>query len=157
MDDKDVFAVWLADAVLQTSGDPIGAASLNQMIEDSGNSAEFSAKLDEAASQEKRPGDFGVEFLGPLLPVLLVALGRELWESYSKELVDKGGKALADATIDGVKALFRRKVATPAEAGASDAEVRAAAGRAGFSPEQTDTLLTKLHSPELAQTLGVQG
>ncbi|WP_158032219.1 hypothetical protein [Rhizobium rhizosphaerae] len=26
MDDKDVFAVWLADAVLQTSGDPIAAA-----------------------------------------------------------------------------------------------------------------------------------
>ena len=69
MDEKDVFAVWFADAMLQANDDPFGAASLNQMTEESATSAEFDAKLDEAASQEKRPGDFGIEFLGPLLPV----------------------------------------------------------------------------------------
>jgi hypothetical protein len=33
MDERDVFAVWLADAVPNTSGDPFGAATLNQMLE----------------------------------------------------------------------------------------------------------------------------
>ncbi|WP_158032218.1 hypothetical protein [Rhizobium rhizosphaerae] len=51
------------------------------MSEEANTSAEFAAKLEEAASQKKRPGDFGVEFIGPLLPLLLVTLGQELWKS----------------------------------------------------------------------------
>ncbi|WP_158032217.1 hypothetical protein [Rhizobium rhizosphaerae] len=48
---------------------------------------------------------------------------------------------------------MRQKVSNPEEAGATDQEVRAAATRAGFSPEQIETLLTTLHSPELVQAL----
>lgn len=157
MDDKDLFAVWFADAVLQTSGDPFAAASLQQMAEESRSSAEFDAKLDEAASQEKRPGDLGIEFLGPVLPVLLVTLGRELWASYCKELVEKGGKALADLTVDAIKGLVRRKLTAPGEMGVTDQQVRDAAERSGLSAEQIDALITTLHSPDLVQSLGAQG
>jgi hypothetical protein len=84
MDERDVFAVWLGDTVLRANGDDFGAAALGSIAQEK----DLNAALKDAGSNTRRPGDFGVEFIGPLLPVLLVEFGRLLWDAYSKALVE---------------------------------------------------------------------
>lgn len=153
MDEQDDFAVWVADGLLKAQDDEIAAASLSDLYAKSANPAEFDRQLDEASSQAKRPGDFGLEFIGPLLPVLFVEFGRLLWQAYSKELLSQGGKALAGATIDAVKALFKKKSASPEGLAEAEVHMRDVAQRAGLNNEQTEAVVAALRDPNLASTL----
>lgn len=153
MDEQDGFAVWIADGLLKAQDDDIAAASLSDLYANSPNSAEFNRQLDEASSQIKRPGDFGLDFIGPLLPVLFVEFGRLLWQAYSKELVSQGSKALAGATIDTVKSLFKRKVGTPEGLAEAETHMREVAKRSGLNSEQTEAVLAALRDPRLSAAL----
>ena len=156
MDDKDRFAVWLADTVLQANGDDFGAAALGALAEEGERTGDFDAALKGAASSTRRPGDFGVEFVGPLLPVLLVEFGRLLWAAYSKALAEQGGKALAAVTIDKIKELVnatfarRQSVLSAADA---EAQLRRAGQVSGLNDEQVNKLLDTLHNPEAVRAL----
>lgn len=153
MDEEDNFAVWLADGMLRADDDEFAAESLGQLFEEAKSSSDFSAKLEAAASQDVRPGDFGMEFIGPLLPILFVELGRMVWQSYSKALVDKGGKALADLTVEKVKSLFVAKLKTPEGMSEAEQQLHSIAITSGLNAEQADKLIVTLNNPRLAETL----
>ncbi|MFZ1430500.1 MAG: hypothetical protein WAS21_27465 [Geminicoccaceae bacterium] len=156
MDDKDKFSVWLADTILQANGDAFGAAALGALAEESERTGNFDDALREAGSNTRRPGDFGVEFVGPLLPVLLVEFGRLLWDAYSKALVEQGGKALASLTIEKIKELVkatfghRQSVLSITDA---EAQLRKAGQASGLNDEQVSKLLEKLRNPEAVRAL----
>lgn len=159
MDDKDRFAVWLADTVLQANGDAFGAAALTTLAQEGDRTGNFDAALREAGASTRRPGDFGVEFVGPLLPILLVEFGRLLWDAYSKALVEQGGKALASLTIDKgkelVKSTFshRQSVLDTDEA---EAQLRKAGRDTGLNEEQVGKLLGALRNSEAVRALSGQ-
>ena len=159
MDDKDKFAVWLADTVLQANGDAFGAAALGALAEEGERSGKFDDALREASSSARRPGDFGVEFVGPLLPVLLVEFGRLLWDAYSKALFEQGGKALASLTIDKVKELVKATFAHRQSILSTDdaeTQLRKAGAASGLNDEQVSKLLEALHNPEAVRALAEQ-
>jgi hypothetical protein len=157
MDDQDEFAVWLAETMLQATGDGFGAAALADIRKNVGPGGNLSQALSKASTHTQRPGDFGVEFVAPLLPVLLVEFGRLLWDAYAKALVEESGKALAKATVDGVKDMLRHTFSKPEGAAITSADAEAAlrqAGQtAGLNPAQVDKLVETLHSPETVRVL----
>jgi hypothetical protein len=156
MDDKDSFAVWMAGAVLRANNDEIAAEALGDLARQAQTSAELDAALNSTRSVGRRPGDFGVEFIGPLLPILLIEFGRMLWDAYAKSLADQGGKALATATLNMIKVLARRTwTQTPGAISPGEAEqrLREAALHCGLDSAQTEKLVSSLRSPELAHEL----
>lgn len=155
MDERDAFAVWLGDIILRANGDEFGAAALGSLAQEK----DFDAALKDAGSNPRRPGDFGVEFIGPLLPVLLVEFGRLLWDAYSKALVEQGGKALASVTVDKVKdqikATFSHRAAMLSAADA-EAQLREAGQASGLNDEQIGKLLEAFRNPAAVRALAGQ-
>lgn len=159
MNDKDTFSVWLAETVLVANGDAIGAATLSALARHARGEDGLDAVLAQASTNTKRPGDFGVEFVGAILPVLLVEFGRMLWDAYTKSLAEEGGKALATATIDAIKGLVRRTFR--GENGAlsiadAESQLRKAARASGLNDAQVDKLLETLHNPEAVRALAAR-
>jgi hypothetical protein len=153
MDDKDAFAVWVAEAMLLANGDEFSAAALVSLSRQANTSAEFDQALS-AAATNRRPGDFGVDFVSAILPVVLIEFGRMLWDAYAKSLAEEGGKALASATIDKIRQMARytwsrsRAVISLADA---EARLRQAASHAGLDAAQTNKLVQALHSPDMVR------
>jgi hypothetical protein len=159
VNDKDTFAVWLAETVLTANGDAIGAATLSALALQAQGEANLDAMLEQASTNTRRPGDFGVEFVGPLLPVLLVEFGRMLWDAYAKSLVEQGAKSLATVTIDKVKGLVRQTFSHQSDSlSIADAEsqLRKAGQAAGLNEAQVNKLLETLHNPEAVRALAKQ-
>jgi hypothetical protein len=159
MGDKDRFAVWLADTILHGNDVEFGAAALSSLEQEGERTGNFDAALRMAASNDRRPGDFGVEFVAPLLPVLLVEFGRLLWDAYSKALFEEGGKALASVTIDKIKSLVkatfshRDGLLSIADA---DAQLRKAGRDSGLNDQQINKLLESVHAPKAVRALAGQ-
>lgn len=156
MNDKDRFSVWLAEEVLRANGDMFGAAALGTLSQEGERTENFDAALREAGSSIRRPGDFGVEFVGPLLPILLVEFGRLLWDAYFKALVEQGGKALASATIEKAKELVKATFSGREgvlNADEAEALMRKAGRNAGLTEEQTVRLMEALRNPEAVRVL----
>lgn len=155
MEDKDAFAVWIAQAMLLANDDEFGAAALFNLAQPVHSGAELDAALAHA-SANRRPGDFGVEFVSAVLPVVLVEFGRMLWDAYVKSLAEEGGKALATVTMDKIRQLARRTwsgqsvVVSLAEA---ETRLRQAAAKAGLSAEQTSQLVKSLQSTTMRDGL----
>jgi hypothetical protein len=155
MGDKDRFAVWLADTILHGNDDEFGAAALASLEQEGERTGNFDAALRMAASNDRRPGDFGVEFVAPLLPVLLVEFGHP----YSKALFEEGGKALASVTIDKIKSLVkatfshRDGLLSIADA---DAQLRKAGRDSGLNDQQINKLLESVHAPKAVRALAGQ-
>jgi hypothetical protein len=159
VNDKDTFAVWLAETVLTADGDAIGAATLSALALQAQGEGNLDKVLEQASANTRRPGDFGVEFVGPLLPVLLVEFGRILWDAYAKSLVEQGGKALATVTIDTVKGLVRRTFTHQDSAlsiSDADTQLRKAGQAAGLNEAQVNKLLETLHNPEAMRALAAE-
>ena len=157
MSQRDEFAVWLAGSILETNDDEFGAAALADIGDRVNNGDSLDLALEGASAHDKRAGDFGVEFMAPLLPVLLVEFGRLLWDAYAKGLVEETGKALAKLTVDSVKDLLHRTFSKPEDAPIAPADVEAAlrqVGRtAGLNPAQIEKLVETLHTPETVRAL----
>lgn len=152
MNDRDTFAIWIATSMLRASNDEFSEAALANIASRAKTSAELD-QLVSTAPADGRPGDFGVEFAGTLIPPLLIAFGRLLWDAYSKSLVEQSAKALAKSTIEKAKDLARRTWSrAPNTISLSDAETRLrdVAIRAGLDAAQTEMLVSCLHSPEMA-------
>jgi len=149
LEEKDSFAVWMADTVLRANNQDIEADLLMSMAEEAVSPAAFDEALKAASTSETRPGDMGLEFLGPLLPVVLVEFGRLVWQAYAKSLMEEGAKAAAAATIDAVKSLVKKSFAhAPDAPPMSDIEnsLRAAAAKAGVKADVTEQLVASLRS-----------
>ena len=156
MDDKDTFAVWVAGSVLRANEEDFEAATLDDLAAGVKTTGDLDAALKEASSDTRRPGDFGLEFIGPLLPVILVEFGRLLWDSYVKSLADEGGKELASATIDKIKAMARGSWSHNASAmplSEVEARLREAATHAHLTRPQTEKLVTYMLHPEVEHEL----
>jgi hypothetical protein len=156
MDKRDEFALWIATEVLRANEDALSASALEQIGERAASPQALEAALQEAAAQSRRPGDFGVEFIGPLIPVVLVGFGRLLWDEYVKALAKNGGDALAKLTIEAVKELVRKtwsqdgSTLTVTEA---EGRLREAAAKAGLDGAQTEVVLGSLRKPAVAAAL----
>lgn len=158
MNDQDAFAVWIASAMLRASNDEFAEEALASLASQAKTSAELDKLVAEAAG-DRRPGDFGVDFVGALVPALLISFGRVLWDAYAKSLTDQGAKALAAATIDKVKKLARRTWSRSSDTiSLIDAEtrLREAASRTGLDAAQTEKLVSCLHSPEMADVVAAE-
>jgi hypothetical protein len=152
MNDEDTFAVWIAAAVLRTDGDTVAASTLEHMASQTSVDRPLDTVLGSAAAPRKRPGDFGLEFVAPFLPLVLVEFGRLLWHAYTAALAKKGGEALATATVDRIKALLKRTLSNKeAEISLAEAEerLRQAALAQHLSAEQTNRLIASLRDPRL--------
>jgi hypothetical protein len=159
MNDKDTFAVWVAETVLVANGDAIAAATLSALARQTQGEGGLDTVLEQASANTRRPGDFGVEFVGPLLPVLFVEFGRMLWDAYVKSLAEQGGRALATTTIDTVKGLVRRTFTHQDNALSvtdADTQLRKAGQAAGLNDAQVDKLLEALHNPKAVHALTAQ-
>ena len=155
MEKRDEFAVWLATTVLDATGDAFSAAALSDLAERSGADG-LDAKIKEATINSQRPGDFGIEFVGPLLPVLLVEFGRMLWDAYAKAVVEEGGKELAGASIKFVRDALHRTFGGrggPLSVADAEAKLREAGEKANLTAEQIDELLRTLRDPEAVRAL----
>lgn len=158
MNDKDTFALWIAEAMYRAKGDDFGAAALADLSIKVNTTAELDHELSER-SATRRPGDFGLEFLAAVLPALLVEFGRILWDAYAKSLAEQGAQALATATIDKVKELARHTwsrssgVISLADA---ESKLRGAAARVGLSATQTNELVASFHSAEMAHEVAAR-
>ncbi|MGE0700415.1 MAG: hypothetical protein AB7O57_15065 [Hyphomicrobiaceae bacterium] len=157
MNDKDQFAVWIASKILRANDDGISASTLEAIARQSTSTKALDDSLADSVAQSRRPGDFGVEFVVALLPIVLVEFGRLLWEEYTKALAKQGGDALAKLTIDASKALARKTwsmdaaTLTLAEA---EAKLKQAAVKAGLDATQTDMVIKSLRNPEVSAALG---
>jgi hypothetical protein len=160
LEDKDAFAVWLAGAILRANADDISAAALSGMANKAKSKSDFDLAIKGATTTSKRrPGDFGLEVIGPLIPVLLVEFGRLLWDAYVKALAQEGGKALASVTLKAVKELAKRTwSAKPADVSLPDAEatLRTVALSAGLNSAQAQKLIENLHKPTVADELAAK-
>ncbi len=159
MNDKDTFAAWIAEAMLRAHGEDFAAEALTHLAGQAQTSADLDSALSAAASSDGRPGDFGVEFIGPILAGLLIEFGRRLWDAYATPLAEQGGKALATATIDKIKELARHTWSrSPSAISLTDAEarLREAATRAGLDAAETEKLVSSMYSPEMAHGLAAK-
>lgn len=156
MNDRDTFAVWIAGAVLRGDEDDFAAEALKALAAEAAGADDLDRALSAAAMDEKRPGDIGLDFVGPLVPLVLVGFGRLLWDAYVKALAEKGGKALAEVTLSGLKDLVRGTWAgADPTLRLDDAEARlmAAASHAGLSADQAAGLVASLRKPGMAAAL----
>lgn len=152
MNDEDTFAVWIAAAVLRTDGDPIAAVTLEHIASKATADKPLDTVLAAAATNLKRPGDIGLDFVEPFLPVVLVEFGRLLWHAYVAALAKKGGEALGAATVNRIKALLKRTLSDKEpEISLAEAEERLkqAALAQQLSPEQTSRLIATFRAPRL--------
>lgn len=159
MNDKDTFAVWIAAAMLRVNNEDFAAEALASLSGQARTGADLDKALSASSSGSRRPGDFGVEFLGALLPAVLVEFGRMLWDAYARDLAVEGGKTLATVTIEKIKELTRHTWSrSPGSLSLIEveAQLRGAAQRAGFDSVQTEKLVASLHSPEMAHGVAAQ-
>lgn len=159
MNDKDTFAVWIAESMLRAHGEEFAAEALTHLSGQARTSTDLESALSEAASSDRRPGDFGVEFIGPILAGILFEFGRRLWDAYAKSLAEQGGKELAKVTLDNIKKLTRDTWSrSPGAISLTDAEsrLREAATRAGLDAAQTEKLVSSMYSPEMAHGLAAK-
>ena len=113
------------------------------------------AALDDLRSFDRRPGDFGVEFVGPLLLPIVVEAARQLWASYLKGLTDKGGAQLATMTVEAVKGLIKHIWSQEKNLSSRYAALlRAEAERQGLPTDQIERLVRTVSGPALEEELG---
>lgn len=156
MNDRDIFAVWIAGAVLQGDEDEFAAEALKGLAAEASATGDLDQVLSAAATTDRRPGDIGLDFVGPLVPVILVGFGRLLWDAYMKALAEKGGKALADVTLSGLKELVRRTWTGENQTvrlDEAEARLLAAASRAGLPADQAAALAASLRKPGVVVAL----
>lgn len=156
MNDKDLFALSIAAAMLRADDDDFSAAALTHIAERASQTQDLESLLAAATKNEKRPGDMGLEFIEPFLPVVLVHFGQILWDAYVKEITKQGAKALSDLSLKGVKALFKRTLSSPQSAVSLadiEARLKQVALQEQLSDAQTDKLLASLRGKKLITEL----
>lgn len=159
MNDRDAFALWIAVSMLRANEEDFAAEALISLGDRAKTSADLDSALTAAASGTRRPGDFGVEFIGAVLPVILVEFGRMLWDAYARSLADQGGKALATATLESLKELVRHTWSQKSGSiSLRDAEdrLREAALRSGLDQAQIQKLVSSLSRPAMANELAAK-
>lgn len=105
-------ALWLADGFLALIGDDANRLALDRIRReiDSGATDLDRTVAELSSSRQPRPGEFGLELVGPaVLAVLLPAL-KTFFDRYIQKVVEGGADRAASFTLDQVKKLFRREV-----------------------------------------------
>ncbi|RNJ41803.1 hypothetical protein B5V01_21680 [Mesorhizobium erdmanii] len=106
-----------------------GNATQELLLDDVSERVEEGANLAEAiravGGHDPRAGDFGVEVVGSVVAIALLEGLKVFWAAYIKELEEKAGTSLADATLEFLKSKFKHDVAGPA-APAIEARIKSA-------------------------------
>ena len=157
---EEALSLWLAGAALRSAGEPIQALVLDEVGHDMEAGATLAQALEKVTQSERRPGDFGAEFLGPMLLPILIEGIKAFWNLYLTELQKKAFGELATMTIDAVKAAFRKAVSSSEKEELLDGleqSLRQVAAAHRLSAEQTARLIALTKSPELEYELGTSG
>ena len=157
MNDKDRFAIWFSETTLRVADDEIELIALQDMKARAHKASDLDAVL--SATNLRRPGDFGVEIIGAALSTFCILIGRQLWESYTKNLVDRAGKELADLTVEKFKGLILRiwRGDDPAmDLDQIESMVRNAATQTSLETTDVDHLVEVLRSDEMKQAMLAQ-
>ena len=129
-----------------------GNATQEILISDISERVEQGAPLIEAmkavTKHDARAGDFGVEMVGSLVAMAVLEGLKVFWSAYIKELEEKAGKSLANATLEFIKSKFRADVSGPGKV-AIEAKVTNAIAAAGTQ--------LKIDSAEMAPVLTAVG
>jgi hypothetical protein len=156
MEDRDLFALWIAAAVLRGNDDEFTAEALASLAAEANAPGELDALLTAAAANAKRPGDIGLDFVAPLLSLVLVEFGRALWDSYIKSLADQGGKALANVTLAGLKQAVRRAWGGESATLSLDdieGKLRLVSAQAGLSSDKAEEIVVSLRRAATVEAL----
>lgn len=157
---SDALSLWLAGAALRSGGEPIQALVLDEVRQDMEAGTPLTEAVNRATRGERQPGDFGVEFVGPLLLPILIEGIKAFWNIYLTELQKKAFGELATLTIDAVKAAFRRALASAEKGkvlGDLEQSLRDVAAAHHLSAEQTTRLIALTKSADLDNALDTSG
>ena len=156
MTNEDTFAAIITGAILRASDEDIQAYVLEDLLKMTTGSKDLETTITEMRSMDRRPGDFGIEIAGTLLLPVLIEAAKQLWEAYVKRLSEKAGEALADYTIDGIKAVAKRTwngEETFISVNEFEALVIQVAEKEGLSQKQTNGIIEALHSTRVNDEL----
>lgn len=156
----DALSLWLAAAALRSADEPIQALVLDQVRQETEVGVPLAQALDKATRSERKPGDFGVEFIGPLLLPLLIEGVKAFWKLYLTELQKKAAGEIATVTIDAVKAVFRKAMSGGDKekiVGGLETSLRAVAVEHKLSADQTARLIALVKSADFENELDPSG
>lgn len=156
----DELSLWLAASALRSSGESIQALVLDEIRRDTKAGVPLTEALKKLTQGERKPGDFGVAFVGPLLLPILLEGVKAFWTLYLTELQKKAFGELATMTIDAVKSTFRKALLSsekPEIFGNLEQSLRDVAAAHHLSSEQTARLIALAQSPDLDNELDVGG
>jgi hypothetical protein len=154
MYEKDQFAIWFSEVTLHAANEDIELLALKDIKASAYEADDLDTAL--STTTERRPGDFGVEFIAAALSSFCILIGRQLWESYTKSLSDKVGEELADLTVEKAKTLLKRvwQGDDPAMS-LKEIEnmVRKAAAKTELETSDVDRLIEVFKSEEMKQAM----
>jgi len=106
VEQSEELSLWLSKGWLEASGDEVQAMVVEDLEEQRRQGTPLSEGMAELGRTERRAGDFGMEIAGTLLAPVLVALLKEFWSGYLKELEKEAEGALAKKTVEVAKRWF---------------------------------------------------
>lgn len=115
MAETDVaMALWFGRSLSATEGNATQELLLEDVSERVDEGTDLLGAIRAVTGHDPRAGDFGVEVVGSLVAMALLEGLKVFWAAYTKELEEKAGKSLADATVEFLKSKFKHDVAGPA-------------------------------------------
>ena len=106
--------LWFSRALSATEGNATQELLLEDVSERVEEGSDLPSAIHAVTGHDPRAGDFGVEVAGSLVAMALLEGLKTFWAAYTKEIEEKAGKSLADATVEFVKSKFKHDIASTA-------------------------------------------
>src|SRR6266567_43640 len=85
----DALSLWLTASALRSAGESIQALVVDELRQDTAAGVPLAEALKKIIQSDRKPGDFGVAFVGPLLLPILLEGVKAFWNLYLTELQKK--------------------------------------------------------------------
>lgn len=106
-------ALWFSREISATEGNTTQEILLEDVADRVKEGGDLAGAIKGVTGHDPRAGDFGIEVLGSLVAMALIEGLKVFWAAYIKELEEKAGKSLANATLDYIKSLFKKDAIGP--------------------------------------------
>ncbi|PTS88473.1 hypothetical protein DBR17_04475 [Sphingomonas sp. HMWF008] len=118
-------ALWFSRELSVTEGNVTQELLFDDVTERVEEGTDLAGAIHAVTGHDPRAGDFGVEVVGSLVAMALLEGLKVFWAAYIKELEEKAGKSLADATLEFLKSKFKHDATGPG-APAIEAKIKGA-------------------------------
>jgi hypothetical protein len=156
----DEIGLWLTRGILRSSGENIQVMVLDSLQEEVERGKDLGDVLEQASKPERQPGDFGAEFVVPIILPILIEAAKEFWSAYASEVQKKAAAKLATLTVDAVKdalrSIFRERKTNDASGNLQDA-IRRVANERGLDDATTQRLVAVIEAPDFVARLDETG